>query len=62
MLADLENVALAVAMLFGLMHALNLNYPAALCYTFEAIQKIFMELDGGKLSRRAFTLKARLSP
>lgn len=59
-LTDLDNVALAVAILFGLMYALNLNYPADPRYTFEAIQKIFMELDGGKLSRRAFALKARL--
>lgn len=60
MLTDLDNVALAVAMLFGLIYALNLNYPAELRYTLEAIQKTFMDLDGGKLSRRAFALKARL--
>uniref|UniRef100_A0A1A8DTM9 Si:ch211-193k19.2 n=2 Tax=Nothobranchius kadleci TaxID=1051664 RepID=A0A1A8DTM9_NOTKA len=33
-LQDLENVALAAAMLFGLMYALNLNYPVDLRYTF----------------------------
>lgn len=60
-LTDLDNVELAVAALFGLMYVLNLNYPADLRYTSEAVQKIFMELDGGKLSRRAFALKARLS-
>ncbi len=53
----LENVPLAVAMLFGLMYALNLSYPADLHYTFEVVQNIFMELDGDKLSNKAFTLK-----
>ncbi|XP_037608700.1 uncharacterized protein LOC119478205 isoform X2 [Sebastes umbrosus] len=59
-LQDLDNVALAVAMLFGLMFALNLSYPADLRFTFEVVQKIFMELDGGKLSNKALTLKNRL--
>lgn len=60
-LQDLDNVALAVAMLFGLMYVLNLNSPADLRCTFEVIQKIWMELDGGKLSNKALTLKNRLS-
>ena len=42
-LENLDNVALAVAMLFGLMYALNLSYPADLRYTFEVIQKNWME-------------------
>uniref|UniRef100_A0A1A8K2Z7 Si:ch211-193k19.2 n=1 Tax=Nothobranchius kuhntae TaxID=321403 RepID=A0A1A8K2Z7_NOTKU len=33
-LQDLENVALAAAMLIGLMYARNLNYPVDLRYTF----------------------------
>ncbi|KAJ8364116.1 hypothetical protein SKAU_G00129470 [Synaphobranchus kaupii] len=59
-LQDLDNVALAVAMLFGLIYAMNLSYPADLRYTFEVVQKIFMELDGGKLSNKALALKNRL--
>ncbi len=53
----LENVPLAVAMLFGLMYALNLCSPADLHYTFEVVQNIFMELDGDKLSNKTLTLK-----
>lgn len=57
---DLDNVALAVAMMFGLIYALILWYPAELWYTFEVIQNIFMELDGNTLSNKALTLKNRL--
>ena len=52
-LQDLENVALASAMLFGLFYALNLQHPTKLRYTFEAFQKIIMDLDAGELSRKA---------
>ncbi|KAJ8012904.1 hypothetical protein DPEC_G00047720 [Dallia pectoralis] len=58
-LQDLDNVALAVAMLFGLMYALNFSYPPGLRCTFEIIQKIFMELDGGTLSNKALVLKKK---
>jgi len=53
----LDNASLAVAMLFGSMYALNLSYPTDLRYTFEVVQKIFMELDGDKLSNKALALK-----
>lgn len=56
----LDNVALAVAMLFGLMYTINLSYPSELRYTFEIIQKVFMELDAGRLSKKALSLKHRL--
>lgn len=59
-LQHLDSVALAVAMLFGLMYVLNLSYPADLCYIFEVFQKIWMEMDGGKLSNKALALKNRL--
>ncbi|KAK3517983.1 hypothetical protein QTP70_029094, partial [Hemibagrus guttatus] len=46
LLQDLDNVALATAMLFGLMYALNLNFPSELKYIFEVLQKVVMELEG----------------
>lgn len=51
MAKNLDNVAFAVIMLFGLMYALNLAYPADLRYNFDVFQKVFMELDGAKLSK-----------
>lgn len=59
-LQELDNVALAAAMLFGLMYALNLNYPPELKYTFEVLQKVVMELEGNTLSKKAQVLKNRL--
>lgn len=53
-----DNVALAVAMLFGL-YVQNLSYPPDLRYTFEVIQKIWIELDGGKLSNKVLALKKK---
>lgn len=49
-LQSLPSVVLGCVMLFGLIYALNLNYPMDLDCTFEAFQKILMELDTTKLS------------
>uniref|UniRef100_A0A3B3IPA4 Uncharacterized protein n=1 Tax=Oryzias latipes TaxID=8090 RepID=A0A3B3IPA4_ORYLA len=53
-LQDLDNVALATAMLFGLFYCFNMSYLAQLPYTFEVIQKVVMELDPTELSRKSF--------
>ncbi len=59
-LQGLDNFALATAMLFGLMYALNLNYPPEMKCTFEVLQKIVMELEGCTLSGKAQVLRNRL--
>lgn len=55
-----DYVSLAIAMLFGLMYALNLYYPLKLKYFFKVVQKVVMELDGTTLSKKAQVLENRL--
>uniref|UniRef100_A0A672FHL5 Uncharacterized protein n=1 Tax=Salarias fasciatus TaxID=181472 RepID=A0A672FHL5_SALFA len=59
-LNNLRNVPFAVAMLLALVYALNLSYPPELKCTFEALQKIIMEIDGSRLSREVQALKTFL--
>ncbi|XP_074500243.1 uncharacterized protein LOC141772766 isoform X2 [Sebastes fasciatus] len=58
-LQDLPDLPTAFAYLFGLIYALNLQYPKELRYTFETIQKVFMGL-GTDLSARVRSLKNKL--
>ncbi|KAJ8366206.1 hypothetical protein SKAU_G00150370 [Synaphobranchus kaupii] len=58
-LQDLPDLPTAFAFLFGLIYSLNLQYPKELRYTFETIQKVFMEL-GTDLSARVRSLKNKL--
>lgn len=58
-LQDLPDLPTAFAYLFGLIYALNLEYPKDLRYTFETVQKVFMEL-GADLSARVRSLKNKL--
>ncbi|XP_052427891.1 uncharacterized protein LOC128021448 isoform X2 [Carassius gibelio] len=59
-LQNLPSVTLGCVMLFGLIYALNLNYPKDLKCTFEAFQKILMELDTTKLSPKVQGLKIKM--
>ncbi|KAF6737346.1 hypothetical protein FQA47_008563 [Oryzias melastigma] len=60
-MSELDNVPFAVAMLLGIIYTMNLNYPQELKYFFEVLQKIFLELDGSKLSNKVQVLKTLLS-
>ncbi|CAM4644511.1 unnamed protein product [Leuciscus chuanchicus] len=59
-LSDLNSIAQACALLFGLIYCLNLSYPPELKCTFEVLQKIFLNLNGQMLSSKAQFLKNKL--
>ncbi|XP_028430573.1 uncharacterized protein LOC114553561 [Perca flavescens] len=59
-LNKLPSVTHACAMLFGLIYALNLSYPGELKYTFDALQKIFMEIEPKTIRRRVCSLSVKL--
>lgn len=55
-LGDFTN---ALMMLFGLLYAVNMEYPKDLRYTFEAVQKIILNL-GKECTARIQSLKNKL--
>ncbi len=59
-LNKLPSLAHGCAMLFGLIYALNLSYPSELKHTFDALQKIFMEIEPKKMTRRVCSLNVKL--
>uniref|UniRef100_A0A673CMN5 Uncharacterized protein n=1 Tax=Sphaeramia orbicularis TaxID=375764 RepID=A0A673CMN5_9TELE len=56
-LSNLQSTGIACALLFGLIYCLNLSYPLEPKCTFEVLQKIFLDLDGQRLSSKAQFLK-----
>lgn len=60
-LGNLQSLAHVCAMLFGLIYALNLSYPSELKNTFDALRKIFMEIEGKKMTRRVCSLNLKLN-
>lgn len=47
-ITELGDLARACSVLLGLTYTLNLGYPRQLKYTFEILQKLFLELDDSK--------------
>ncbi|CAI5672628.1 unnamed protein product [Oreochromis niloticus] len=60
-LNELPSVAAGVAMVFGLCYALNMEYPRGFSFTFEALQKIMMELDFNKMTSKICKLNCELN-
>ncbi|XP_048019948.1 sterile alpha motif domain-containing protein 3-like [Megalobrama amblycephala] len=59
-IVDLQDIPNAFVTLFGLLYALNISYPKELRYTFEVIQRIFMNIDGESCSAKVHGLKNKL--
>ncbi len=59
-LRDAIDLPHAVALLVGLIFALVIDYPKKLHYTFEVIQKIFIDLGCDPCSVKVHGLKNRL--
>ncbi|XP_050950020.1 uncharacterized protein LOC127153084 [Labeo rohita] len=59
-MTGLGNLTRACAILLGFTYALNLTYPKQLRNTFEAFQKLFLELDVCRLSPKLQSLKNKL--
>ncbi|KAM9404059.1 uncharacterized protein ACWYII_028108 [Salvelinus alpinus] len=50
----------ALMVVFGLLYSLHLDYPKALGSTFEFMQKVFLNLDDGKLKPKLLALTNEL--
>ena len=59
-LTELSSVAAGVVTLFGLCYALNMEYLKGFRFTFEALQKILMELGSNKMSSKIRKLNGEL--
>lgn len=59
-LCDLGDIPNSVAMLMGLLYALNIDYPKQLKYTFEVIQRVLMNIGAGQCSSLVHGLRNRL--
>lgn len=58
-LQDLPDLCTAFAYLFGLLYAMNIDYPKEMFYTLEAVQCIFFEL-GSRCSQRIRSWRTKL--
>ncbi|KAL6467571.1 hypothetical protein MHYP_G00232480 [Metynnis hypsauchen] len=56
---NLPDYTNAFILLFGLLYALNIEYPKDLKYTFEVVQKVFLHL-GNECTARVQSIKNKL--
>lgn len=54
------SVAQACAMMLGVIYVLNMAYSKELNYSYEFIQKVLLQMDGERLSRKVLGLKNKL--
>lgn len=59
-LSDLGDIPNALAVLMGLLYALNIDYPKELKYTFEVIQRVLMNIGAGQCSSLVHGVRNRL--
>ncbi|KAG5271521.1 hypothetical protein AALO_G00180950 [Alosa alosa] len=59
-LPSLSDFPTAVALMMGLLYALNIDYPKDTRYTFEVIQKVLMDIGGGHSTALVHGLRNRL--
>lgn len=59
-LRNLGDVPNAFVNLMGLLYARNINYPTNFKYTFEVIQRLFMNIGADACSARVHSLKNNL--
>uniref|UniRef100_A0A8C6SM87 Uncharacterized protein n=2 Tax=Neogobius melanostomus TaxID=47308 RepID=A0A8C6SM87_9GOBI len=55
-----KSVACGVAMLMGVIYAVNLEYPSAMKYTFEFLQKVVMKIKPEQASARIHGLRNKI--
>ena len=59
-LQGLHDIPNAVATVMGLLYVLNIDYPKAMKYTFEMIQRVFMGIGSEACSAKVHGLKNKL--
>lgn len=57
---ELRDVPHAFAVLMGLLYSLNIDYPNGLKYTFELIQKVFMDIGSATCSPKVHGLRNKI--
>ncbi|GLD68511.1 uncharacterized protein AKAME5_001982400 [Lates japonicus] len=59
-LHDIRDVPTGFAMLMGTIHCLNLEYPHAMKYSFEFLQRVIMKIKSHQCSARIHGLRSKL--